>query len=296
VNLVEEGLIKDIFEKSDGAVVYKGEKKGLHTRVFFTSKGTPTYETKELGLNKDKFEKEELDHSIIITATEQSGYFEVVLAAMAEVLPAIAAKTRHVSHGFMQLVGGKMSSREGNVISGESLIEEMRAKAFAKMEGRTFESEEAKEGVADMVAVAAIKYSILKQSSGKNIIFDPEQSLSFEGDSGPYLQYSYVRAESLLKKAESGNLKAENPPPEVSSLERLLPRFPEVVERAGKEYEPHYITTYLTELASAFNSWYAEGRIIGSEHEPYKLALTKAFALSMKNGLRVLGIRVPEAM
>lgn len=296
VKIVEEGLTKGIFEKSDGATVYKGEKKGLHTRVFLTSKGTPTYEAKELGLNKSKFENEKLDHSIIITANEQSGYFQVVLAAMAEVLPDVAAKTQHISHGFMQLVGGKMSSRKGNVVSGESLIEEMRAKAFAKMEGRTFESEEEKESVADAVAVAAIKYSILKQGTGKNIVFDPEQSLSFEGDSGPYLQYAYVRARSVLKKAENEVRSTENFPNEVSMLERLLPRFPEVVERAGKEYEPHHVTTYLTELASAFNSWYAEGRILGDEHEAYKLELTKAFALTMKNGLNALGIRVPETM
>ncbi len=294
IEIVQKGLSTGVFEESDGAVVYKGEKKGLHTRVFLTSKGTPTYETKELGLNKTKFEKEKLDHSIIITANEQSGYFEVVLAAMADVLPDVAKKTEHISHGFMQLIGGKMSSRKGNVITGESLIEDMRAKALEKMATRDLP--DTKQDVADAVAVAAIKYSILKQATGKNIIFDPEQSLSFEGDSGPYLQYSYARARSVLRKVDSGQWTVDTPTSEVSELERLLYRFPEVIERAGEEHEPHHVTTYLTELASAFNSWYAQGRIIGDEYEAYKVALTRAFALTMKKGLTVLGIRAPEAM
>jgi arginyl-tRNA synthetase len=299
VKTVKEGLKEGVFEESDGAVVYKGEKKGLHTRVFLTSQGTPTYETKELGLDKMKFEKEKLDHSVIITAVEQAGFFDVVLAAMAEVLPEVAAKTEHVSHGMMQLVGGKMSSRKGNVISGESLIEEMRAKALEKMEAREL-SEEEKRAVADAVAVAAIKYSILKQASGKNIIFDPEASLSFEGDSGPYLQYAHVRALSVLRKAREEGVAAAaaKPPEEVPAFERLLYRFPETVARAEKEKEPHYITTFLTELAGAFNGWYAQTKIVDAADDasPYKVALTEAFAKTMKKGLNLLGIEAPEKM
>ncbi|MES2134661.1 MAG: arginine--tRNA ligase [Patescibacteria group bacterium] len=296
VELVREGLEKGIFEKSDGAVVYKGEKVGLHTRVFLTSKGTPTYEAKELGLVEAKLHTSPFDLNITTVAVEQDAYFKVVESSLAELMPALHGRYTHVVFGMMQLTTGKMSSRKGNIITGESLIEEMRAKALAKMEGRVFESEEIKRDVADAVAVSAIKYSVLKQSTGKNIIFDPEASLSFEGDSGPYLQYSYARSQSVLKKAGSWKLKAGSLPETVSSLERLLYRFPEVVERAGKEYEPHHVTTYLTELASAFNGWYAQGRIIGDEYESYKLALTSAFALTMKNGLYVLGIRAPEAM
>ncbi len=294
--IVEEGLKKGIFEESDGAVVYKGEKFGLHTRVFLTSKATPTYEAKELGLAGAKRAVFPFDLNVTTIAVEQDGFFKVVEAAMAELMPELKGQYTHVAFGMMQLLSGKMSSRKGNIITGESLIEEMRAKAFAKMEGRVFETEEQKESVADAVAVAAIKYSILKQSTGKNIIFDPEASLSFEGDSGPYLQYSYVRARSVLKKSQNSELRTQNFPSQVSSLERLLPRFPDIVFRAAKEHEPHHITTYLTELASAFNSWYANGHVIGDEHEAYKLALTRAFATTMKNGLWLLGIAAPEAM
>ncbi len=303
--LVKEALKKGIFEESDGAVVYKGEKRGLHTRVFLTSQGTPTYETKEIGFAKLKQEVFPFDLNVTTVAVEQDGFFKVVEGALEEVIPEMKGKYTHVTFGMMQLESGKMSSRKGNIITGESLIEEMRAKAYLKMEGRVFESEEAKRAVADAVAVAAIKYSILKQSTGKNIIFDPEASLSFEGDSGPYLQYSYARARSVLRKVSSeqstpGRIRRDHTVgsslPAVSELERLLYRFPEVVERGVREYEPHHVTTYLTELASAFNSWYAQGRIIGDEYESYKVGLTSAFALTMKNGLAVLGIKAPEAM
>jgi arginyl-tRNA synthetase len=130
----------------------------------------------------------------------------------------------------------------------------MRAKALEKMEGRELGSE--KQEIADAVAVAAIKYSILKQATGKNIVFDPEQSLSFEGDSGPYLQYSYVRARAVLRKATEEKVTAAvtYPPGTDSELEHLLYRFPEIVVRAEEEKEPHYITTFLMEIASAFNS------------------------------------------
>lgn len=298
IEVVKEGLEKKIFEESDGAVVYKGEKVGLHTRVFITKAGTPTYETKELGLDKTKFEKEKLDHSVIVTANEQDGFFKVVLAAMAEVLPDVAAKTKHVSHGMMVLTSGKMASRKGNVITGESLIHEMRDAALGKMSER--ELGEERQEIADAVAVAAIKFEVLKQGTGKNIIFDPEQSLSFEGDSGPYLQYAHTRALSVIAKAKVEKISpsASMAPDKIDDLERVLYRFPEVVRRATEEYEPHYVTTYLTELAGMFNSWYAKEKIVDTHdpHSSYKVALTQAFATTMKNGLWILGIKAPDRM
>lgn len=298
MEVVRAGLEKGVFEESEGAVVYKGEKVGLHTRVFITKAGTPTYETKELGLDKTKFEKEKLDRSIIITANEQNGFFSVVFAAMKEVLPEVAERTSHVSHGMMELTSGKMSSRKGNVVTGESLIEEMRAQALEKMADRDLGDE--KQAIADAVAIAAIKFTVLKQGTGKNIIFDPEQSLSFEGDSGPYLQYSHTRALSVLAKARAEKIQPSGAmvPEKVTDLERVLYRFPEVVMRATAEHEPHFVTTYLTELASMFNSWYANEKIVdpADPHSPYKVALTEAFAVTLKNGLWLLGIKAPEKM
>ncbi len=287
-----------VFEVSDGATVYKGEADGLHTRVFLNSRGLPTYEAKDIGLIGLKRTSFPFDVSIIVTSVEQKEYFKVVKAAAEKLYPELKGKLMHVPHGFLTLTTGKMSSRKGNVITGESLIQEMREAALKKMQGRELGAD--MQGIADVVAVGAIKYSILKQSTGKNIIFDPEASLSFEGDSGPYLQYAHVRARAVLRKAAEEDIPPymEVYPEEITGLERLLYRFPEVVFRSAKENEPHHVTTYLTELASAFNSWYAGAKIVDKNdpHSPYKVALTEAFAHTMKNGLWLLGIQAPERM
>ena len=134
---------------------------------------------------------------------------------------------------------------------------------------------------------------------GHFLIFDMQKSLSLEGDSGPYLQYAHTRALSVLRKAKEEGVKEDAAAPSgvVTEVERLLVHFPDIVERAAREYEPHYVVTYLTELASAFNSYYAKERIVTAEPDaPYKVALTKAFATTMKNGLRLLGIKAPERM
>lgn len=294
--IVEEGLASGIFEESEGAVVYKGEKQGLHTRVFITAKGIQTYEAKELGLVQNKLSRFPFDLNITTVAVEQDGYFKVVEAALAELWPEMRGRYTHVPHGLLQLTSGKMSSRKGNVITGESLIEDMREKAKEKMQGRELQDAE---HVADQVAVGAIKYAVLKQGSGKDIMFDPEKSLSLEGDSGPYVQYAHTRALSVLEKAktEGVTLKTEQALLKVTELERLLYRFPEVVAHAQEDREPHYIASYVTEVSAVFNSWYAQEKILdGTDGAPYKLALTQATAITLKNGLWLLGIASPERM
>ncbi len=296
--MVADGLAAGIFEESDGAIVYRGEKCGLHTRVFITKNGTPTYEAKELGLAEAKYATFPFDLNVTTVASEQDGYFTVVRAALSELRPDIGSAYLHVPFGMLLLTTGKMSSRKGNVITGESLIETMRVKALERMQERDLGDE--KELIADAVAVAAIKFSILKQGTGKNIIFDPTQSLSLEGDSGPYLQYAHTRARSVLERARAERIQPSSAmlPDGITVLERLLYRFPEVVERAMVEYEPHYVTTFLTELAGAFNSWYAGTKIVdpSDPYSPYKIAITEAFLHTMKNGLWLLGIQAPDRM
>ena len=309
--LVEENVGK-VFKESDGAVIFKGEDVGLHTRVFINSEGLPTYEAKDLALAKIKNERYSYDKSIVVTGNEIKEYYKVILSVMKEIFPELADKTKHITHGMMRLPSGKMSSRTGDVITGESMIEDVKERVLEKMkkdESRLNSVSADLEEIAEQIAVGAIKYSILKQSAGKDIIFDMDRSLSFEGDSGPYLQYSLVRANAVLEKARlhlgyGGQAKAENikfsevkPPKMSTELEKLLYRFPEVVERANKEYEPHYVTTYLTELAGAFNSFYGNTKIVEeSETAPYKVALTSAFAQTIKNGLWLLGIKTPNKM
>lgn len=284
---VREALEKGIFVESQGAVIYDGEKKGLHTLVFLTSRGNPTYEAKDIGL---AFLKEErmgpLDASYITTAAEQTGHFAVFLAALEDMAPALAKKTSHIAHGFLRLTTGKMSSREGNILTAGELIREVTAKAAEKNEDPL---------IASAVAMGAIKYMILRQAPGGDIIFDPEKSLSLDGDSGPYLQYALVRAKSVIAQSEK-KADINDAPEALFDIERLIIRFPEVVRRAEELHAPHYITQYLTTLASEWNSFYGNTRIRGGEHEAYKLAVAGAFVTTMENGLTLLGIPVPERM
>ncbi len=286
MEVVRDGLAKGVFEESDGAVIYKGEKKGLHTLVFVTSRGTPTYETKDIGLAFLKEERVSSDRSFIVTAAEQVGHFQVFLAALEDIAPLLAKKTEHIPHGFLRLASGKMSSREGTVITAASLINEVIEKAKEKNEDPL---------VAEQVAVGALKYMILRQSPGSDIIFDFDKSLSLEGDSGPYLQYAYVRAKSVL--AQSGKESTlTDAPSEPYIIERMIARFPKVARRAEAEKAPQHVATYLTQLAGEWNSFYAKERIIGGEHEAYKLAVAQAFVRTMERGLWLLGIPAPERM
>ncbi|MSU44580.1 arginine--tRNA ligase [Candidatus Nomurabacteria bacterium] len=293
---------KMIFEESDNAIVFKAEKYDpkLHTRVFITSKGLSTYETKELGLTEEKFKtKPGLNLSIIVTANEQMDYMKVVAKAISLINPEHEKKMFHITHGMMRFVGGKMSSRKENVITGESLLSDVRDLVLEKMTDREFGNEE-REKISDDVAVSAIKYSILKQSTGGDIVYDFERSISFEGDSGPYLQYSHARANSILEKAQKENIL---PDPhafgvEIFEVEKLLYKFGEVVLRASKEYEPHYIANYLIEVARAFNSFYGNNLIVSKEDKTsgYKVALTYAVTFVIKTGLHLLGIVAPKKM
>ncbi len=271
-----------VFEESEGAIIYRGEQDGLHTRVFLTKQGLPTYEAKDLGLLKLKEEAGNFDLSITVTASEQKEYFKVVLAAAKKIneIADIANKTTHITHGMMRFAEGKMSSRTGNVITGESLIADLTEEARGRQD----------------VAVGAIKYTVLRSGNGKDIVFDPAKSLSLEGDSGPYVQYALVRARSLLRKAADAEVVQPEPSGPVT-LERLLMHFPEVVEHAAQELEPHYVVTYLTEVAAAFNSWYAQERmIVDGKITTRNVAVLKAVENTLAQGLKVLGIPAPQEM
>ena len=303
------GVVNDnmgkVFEESDGAIVFKAEKYDpkLHTRVFITSQNLPTYETKELGLTVEKFKTEpNMDLSIVITAVEQMDYMRVVAKAIALIHPEYENKMLHIMHGMMRFgksSSGKMGSRKGNVVTGEALLNDVRDAILEKMTDREFSNEE-REKVAYSVGVSALKYSILKQGIGGDIIYDFEKSISFEGDSGPYLQYSYARADSVLKKAQQENILPDPHayPSEIFEIEKLLYKFSEIVLRASQEYKPHYITNYLIEIARAFNSFYGNNLIVNKEDKTssFKVALTYSFSFVMKTGLHLLGIVAPKKM
>lgn len=299
IKIVSDNTPK-VFEISEGATVFRGEKYDpkLHTRVFITSQGLPAYEAKELGLTMKKLEKESPDISIIITAVEQKDYMRVVTEAIRQIDPEVASKMLHITHGMMRFAEGKMSSRKGNVVTGESMIDDMESLADEKTRERDFSAVE-RDRVNVGVAIGAIKYSILRQSPGKDIIFDREKSLSFEGDSGPYLQYATVRAKSVLDKAKETGIVPDTSDrsEEVAAIERLLYRYGEVAKRAWDEKAPQLIVEYLTTLAGSFNGFYAGGLIISDEADSaYKVAITKAFETVMRKGLELLAIPVLAKM
>lgn len=291
--LVKDGIAKGIFAESEGAIVYKGEEDGLHTRVFVNKFGLPTYEAKELALSQDKVARFPHDLSIVITANEQQEYFKVVLAALKKVDSAAAEKIQHITHGMMRFAEGKMSSRAGNIVTGESLVDEMRSTVAERMSNRITDPQ-VRAAIRDAVAVGAVKYSILKQGTGKDIIFDPKQALSLEGDSGPYIQYACVRAGAVVRKAEGIGATAvpeEWANGEISNVDRLVFQFPGIVERAAQERAPHHIVTYLTALASAFNSYYAATPILGSGAQTARrLATAQAASIVLRNGMHMLGM------
>jgi arginyl-tRNA synthetase len=326
--VVKEQLAKGVFEESDGAVIFDGEKFGLHTRVFVNSEGLPTYEAKDVGLSMKKWEDYHFDSSVIITGNDIVEYMKVVLKAIEQFEPNLAQRTRHITHGNVKLAGGvKMSSRKGNFLRAVDVIDEAAA-ANREATGQ--------ENVSTVLA--AIKYSFLKNRIGGDIIFDPKESVALEGNSGPYLQYAHARARSILAKYQAPstndqtNSKSEipNAHAKVETVilndseesfvpegdlstplrsaqddtlqlgERLLTRklteYPEVIQKATQELMPHHICTYLYELAQEFNRFYEKNRVIGDDREALRLGLVETYADTLKAGLELLGIHAPERM
>ncbi len=288
--LVLSHIDDGIFEKSEGAVIFDGEKYGLHKRVFITTEGNPTYEGKEMGLGQLEYEEFSFDEAVHVVGPEQAGYFKVVFKALELINQALAGKEKHLSYGFVRLKDGKMSSRMGNVIAGEWLLDEAKKKiseSFKEMDEWTLE----------MVAVGAVKYSMLKFGRTSDIAFSFEDSISLEGNSGPYIQYTFARTQSVLAK-KAATSKVSNSDLEKEELEiiRMLTKFGEVAEEAGNSFAPNILCNYLFELCQKFNLFYQKHKIIGGEEEEFRLVLTKAVGQVIKNGLYLLGIESPEKM
>lgn len=335
LTLVRNHIKDGVFRESEGAIIFEGKKHGLHNRVFINSLGLPTYEAKDMGLPPTKYKDFQYDESIIITAEEQSGYFEVVFKALSFINPDLAAKTRHIAHGVVRLPQGKMSSRTGNIITGEWLLDEAKAKIKERFG-------DIGEEVAEQVAVGAVKYALLKSSLGKDIAFSFEESINLEGNSGPYLQYTYARTRSVLGKA-GGAWRVASRKPRATSYElraeevtllRLLHRFPEIVEEAAQKFAPNLLCEYLFALAQNFNLFYQKHKIlpnvIPSEgmHQTvrpevegslttqtllnkippraalsrndnvslFRLSLTSGVGHTLQTGLYLLGIKSPQKM
>ncbi len=287
LSLVKEQVGK-VFEESEGAIIFRGEKFGLHTRVFVNKKGIPTYEAKEIGLIVKKYKDYNYDLSVIVTANEQEQYMAVLSKAIEQFLPDLAALTRYVPHGMVKLDGGvKMSSRRGNIIPALEVID---ATILANKELNDKDDE--------LTVLGAIKYSFLKNRIGGDIIYDPVESVALEGNSGPYLQYAHARARSILRKAD--NVTSLKNVSILDAQERIfaqkLSEYSETVEKATEELMPHHICTYLYELAQVFNRFYEKNRVLGDDRESTRLSLMNRYTEILQQGLGLLGIVAPESM
>lgn len=280
--------IGDVYEESDGAVVYRGDDHGLHTRVFINKNGLPTYEAKDVGLAMKKWQDYHFDKSVIITGNDIIEYMKVVMKSLEAFLPEATSRTTHLTHGQVKLAGGvKMSSRKGNFLRAVDVLDAAAEASKLANDGKDDEQ----------VSLGAVKYAFLKQRIGGDTIYDPAESVSLQGNSGPYLQYAHARATSILAKSEATH--APDSPqlePGERSLLRKLSEFNEVVESATNELMPHHICTYLFELAQVFNRFYEHNHVIGDQREATRIQLVSIYAKTLRDGLMLLGIATPEKM
>jgi arginyl-tRNA synthetase len=279
---------KGIYVESEGAIVFVGEPYGLHTRVFVNSEGLPTYEAKDVGVSIMKWDDYHFDESIIITGNDIIEYMKVVIKSIEQFEPELAHRTKHFTHGNVKLAGGvKMSSRKGNFL-----------RAVDVLDIAADENEKTQGNRDDAPVLGAVKYAFLKNRIGPDIIFDPKESVSVLGNSGPYLQYAHARAVSIVQKTSAS-------PQEVvmndfdayeRSLLVKLTEYPEVIASAVEELAPHLVCTYLYELAQVFNRFYEKSHVIDDPREGVRRQLVAAYAGILKNGLHILGIQTPDRM
>tara|TARA_Y100000034_G_scaffold68368_1_gene82513 strand:- start:1132 stop:2796 length:1665 start_codon:yes stop_codon:yes gene_type:complete len=295
--IVVDLLKKKIAKVSDGATIVDLEKENMGVWVLLRSDGTVLYSAKDLALAEEKFKDSKLDKSFYVVANEQDLYLKQLVKTLKLSKFKGADKIKHVSYGVVRLPTGKMSSRTGDNILYSDFKKEIVDYAKKQISDRFKLSKVELEKRALAVAVAAIKYSMLKQTANKNLVFDKTQALKFEGDTGPYLLYSYARASSIVKKVKSKKgIKIIDLKDEEVRLMKKLDGFGDVVGSAYNSLAPNLVANYCYELAQMFNEFYHCCPVLGSGEEGFRLGLVEAFRKVMKSGLDLLGIDVLEEM
>lgn len=290
---------KVAYKKPDGAVAIDLSSEGLGEKILLRSDGTSIYITQDLYLAVKRKSEMKFDRAIYITATEQIHHFKTLFAILKKFGYAWAENLEHVSYGLVNLESGRLKSREGNVVDADDLISELSELALKEIKSRYPElSEKESKSRAESIALSALRYYFLKVDKIRDITFKPEESLKFEGDTGPYLLYTYVRSRSILEKAKykSKPFKIDSLSESEKSLISFLSNFPEVVANATQNLSPNLIANYSFQLAQKFNEFYHAEKVIGSENESFRLALVSAFAQVMNNSLNLLGINPLERM
>jgi len=296
--IILEGVKKKIFEQEkDGSVFLNLETQGLGKKYLLRADGTTLYMTQDIYLAKKKFDDFKLTDSIYVVGQEQEYHFNVLFNVL-EKLGFSKGSLKHLSHGMVNLPEGKMKSREGKVVDADDLIELVQNLAKKELSSREKLSKKELEERSLKITLAAIKYLLLKIDRKKDTIFNPKKSISFEGDTGPYLLYTYARANSIIQKINN-----EKTSGEVSDLEKpekelikKLFEFPDAVESSYKNLNPSLIANYSFTLAKTFTEFYHNCPVIDSKKENFRIQLVKSFLHVMKNSLNLLGIEVLERM
>jgi arginyl-tRNA synthetase len=296
--IAKELVKKEIAKVSDEAVIMDLNEFGLSVWVLLRKDGTVLYSSKDLALVERKFKENKLDRCLYVVADEQNLHFQQLLKTLELMKFKDREKCQHVHFAMVRLPTGKMSSRTGDNILYSDFIREMKEYAKEEILKREKISLEEAEERALAISIAAIKYSMLKQGPNNVIVFNKEEALNFEGDTGPYLLYSYARAKSILRKAnyKPKNLSIEKIEENEKQLINEFARFPEVVKSAYSHLAPNLIANYSYHLSQKFNEFYHTNKVIGSDEEQFRLSLVDAFSIVLKNALSLLGISVIEKM
>ena len=307
---VEEGLAKGLFfRKDDNSVWADLTNEGLDQKLLLRSDGTSVYMTQDIGTAEMRFEDYPIDKMIYVVGNEQNYHFQVLSILLDRLGFKWGKELVHFSYGMVELPNGKMKSREGTVVDADDLIAAMVADAKQTSEelGKFKDmSEEERDEIARIVGLGALKYFILKVDARKNMLFNPEESIDFNGNTGPFIQYTYARIRSILRKAAAEGINipatlADTMPLNEKEIELIqkLNEFGAAVEQAGKDYSPSGIANYCYELTKAFNQFYHDYSILGADTEEEKivrLVLAQNVGKTLKNGMALLGIEVPERM
>ena len=304
---VEEGLEKGFFyRREDNSVWANLTAEGLDEKLLLRSDGTSVYMTQDIGTAKLRFQDYPIDKMIYVVGNEQNYHFQVLSILLDKLGFKWGKDLVHFSYGMVELPNGKMKSREGTVVDADDLMAEMIKEArktseeLGKFDDMT---DEERSEISRIVGLGALKYFILKVDARKNMLFNPEESIDFNGNTGPFIQYTYARIRSILRKAEELGLKAEATKVSLAQKEidiiQKISEYSAAVAQAGKDYSPSGISNYCYELTKQFNQFYHDFSILNAETEEqkkFRLLIAQNVAKTIRNGMTLLGIEVPERM
>ncbi len=307
---VEEGLEKKLFiRKADNSVWADLTAEGLDQKLLLRSDGTSVYMTQDIGTAEMRFNDYPIDKMVYVVGNEQNYHFQVLSILLDKLGFEWGKSLVHFSYGMVELPNGKMKSREGTVVDADDLIAEMKRQARQTIDaaGKFGErTEEEKDEVARIVGLGALKYFLLKVDARKNMLFNPAESIDFNGNTGPFIQYTYARIRSILRKAEAEQMQVScnfAATPEISTKEEAvvqhLSDFASVVRQAGEEFAPNAIANYCYELAKEYNQFYHDYKVLGETDEnkrQFRLVLSRNVAKVLRLGMGLLGIEMPERM